>query len=142
MTNKDWTDLLREKMEAHEAPVPDGLWEEIESNLPESPAAKSSFWTPIRRYAAAAAITALLIGGAGLLWLHDGGEKNEAPIAMEKHQTSDADTQGMQYSVKQSLDDFNKDPYDAAWLDDEMWKFKVLPSIRITISIIGVDVLL
>ena len=93
MTNKDWTDLLREKMEAHEAPVPDGLWEEIESNLPESPAAKSSFWTPIRRYAAAAAITALLIGGAGLLWLHDGEEKNEAPIALEKHQTSDADTQ-------------------------------------------------
>ena len=29
---------------------------------------------------------------------------------------------------------FNKDPYDAAWLDDEMWKFKVLPSIGLPLK--------
>ena len=29
---------------------------------------------------------------------------------------------------------FNKDPYDAAWLDDEMWKFKVLPRIGLPLK--------
>lgn len=126
MTNKDWTDLLREKMEAHEAPVPDGLWEEIESNLPESPAAKSSFWTPIRRYAAAAAITTLLIGGAGLLWLPDGEEKSEPTIAMEKHQASDADTQ-----ENTDTDVINHTTADATGINDKAYNAAGINSVQV-----------
>lgn len=87
MTNEDWTDLLREKMEAHEAPVPDGLWEEIEAHLPDSPAVRRTLWTPFRRYAAAAAIAIVLLGGAGLLWLHNGEERAESStVLVDKHQ--------------------------------------------------------
>ena len=31
--DRDWTDILREKLLDHEEPVPEGLWDRIEATL-------------------------------------------------------------------------------------------------------------
>ncbi len=67
MTDKDWTKQLREKMESHQASVPEGLWEDIAKDLPTQPAVKRTLWPSLRRYAAAAAILAFIGGTAYLL---------------------------------------------------------------------------
>lgn len=67
MTDKDWTKQLREKMESHQASVPEGLWEDIAKDLPTKPAVKRTLWPSLRRYAAAAAILAFIGGTAYLL---------------------------------------------------------------------------
>ena len=67
MTDKDWTKQLREKMESHQASVPEGLWEDIAKDLPTQPAFKRALWPSLRRYAAAAAILAFIGGTAYLL---------------------------------------------------------------------------
>ena len=66
MKQEDWTSRLRERLEEHETPAPDGLWQQIEQSLPAERKAKVR---PLRKWLAAAA-AALLVGGVGLglLW--------------------------------------------------------------------------
>ena len=66
MKQEDWTSRLRERLEEHETPAPEGLWQQIEQSLPAERKAKVR---PLRRWLAAAA-AALLVGGVGLglLW--------------------------------------------------------------------------
>ena len=67
MKQEDWTSRLRERLEEHETPAPEGLWQQIEQSLPAERKAKVR---PLRRWLAAAAAAALLVGGVGLglLW--------------------------------------------------------------------------
>lgn len=70
MNNDNWTDLLRDKLEEHQSPVPDGLWADIERKLDKSaakPAAKHT--VPLFRWVAAAACI-LLLAGAGLMFFN------------------------------------------------------------------------
>ena len=64
MSNKDWIEQLQSRLDAHEEPVPDGLWQDIESRLPQRSKAVP-LWL---RYAAAAAVAGAVIGVGGLLW--------------------------------------------------------------------------
>lgn len=73
--NRDWTDNLREQLAAHEEPVGRDLWADIEARLDETtPAAgvpgkpsRKARVVALRRWAAAAAVAAVLGGGA-LVW--------------------------------------------------------------------------
>ena len=67
MKNKDWITQLKSKMAAHQEEVPSELWDEIEQSLPVAPKSRPTLFRPIRRYAAAAAVAAL-IGGTVVLW--------------------------------------------------------------------------
>ncbi len=67
MTDNDWIKQLQSMMERHQEPAPDGLWDDIESRLPERPERRqpSSVW---RRLAAAAAAVVAIAGTGYLLW--------------------------------------------------------------------------
>ena len=52
MKQEDWTSRLRERLEEHETPAPEGLWQQIEQSLPAERKAKVR---PLRRWLAAAA---------------------------------------------------------------------------------------
>lgn len=67
MKQEKWTKDLQDRLADYEMPAPEGLWEEIESALPK-PKARTR---QLRRWAAAAAIGALLVGGGAFFWLHD-----------------------------------------------------------------------
>ena len=66
MKQEDWTSRLRERLEGHETPAPEGLWQQIEQSLP---AERKSRVRPLKRWLAAAAAAMLVCGvGLGLLW--------------------------------------------------------------------------
>lgn len=64
MTDNDWIKQLQDKIEGHNEPIPNDLWQEIEARLPQRRKPMSAW----RRYAAAAAIVLAVIGTGGLLW--------------------------------------------------------------------------
>ncbi len=68
MKDKDWIEQLQDKMDGHQEPVPGGLWQDIEKRLPEREAERHPLMGGWRRYAAAAALVAAVIGIGSLLW--------------------------------------------------------------------------
>ncbi|MBO6034156.1 MAG: hypothetical protein J6Q22_22455, partial [Prevotella sp.] len=84
--NKDkWTQQLRDKLAEREVAAPDDLWADIEAALPKAPVEKGKrrpLLIPLRRWAIAASLAALVAGG-GFLWRkanqpdHDGQELAE-----------------------------------------------------------------
>ena len=70
MKQDKWTQQLHDKLAEHEVAPPEGLWDDIESALPPlSPSHREkSRFVALRRWAAAAAVVALAIGGGYLLW--------------------------------------------------------------------------
>ena len=84
MTDNDWIKQLQAKMDGHKEPVPDGLWHDIEAQLPQQSKVKP-VW---RRYAAAAAIALAVIGTGSLLW-NDGDGTSVFPAAITLNQDED-----------------------------------------------------
>ena len=60
-----WTQQLHDKLAEHEVAPPDDLWADIEAALPTP---RKSRFVALRRWAAAAAVAALMIGGGYMLW--------------------------------------------------------------------------
>ena len=77
MTDNDWIKQLQSKMEGHQEPVPDDLWQDIEKRLP---GARRPL-LPWARRAAAAAVVAAVIGVGSLLW-HHGGKDDASTMAL------------------------------------------------------------
>ena len=73
--NKDkWIQQLHDKLADHEVPAPEGLWADIEAALPKAPVAngkRRSLLIPLRRWAIAASVAALVAGGGYLWWQTD-----------------------------------------------------------------------
>lgn len=68
MKRDKWTQQLQDKLADYQTPAPDGLWDDIENALAnEGAASRKARFVPLRRWAAAAAIAALIAGG-GLVW--------------------------------------------------------------------------
>ena len=73
MSNKDWTEKLRDRLENHQVAAPDDLWAGIEAGLDaaegkkgaahEEPRKRRAVLVPLRRWGVAAAIAALGIVG-------------------------------------------------------------------------------
>lgn len=73
MSNKDWTEKLRDRLESHEMAAPDDLWAGIEAGLDaiegkkadsnEEPRKRRAALVPLRRWGVAAAIAALAVVG-------------------------------------------------------------------------------
>lgn len=70
--NKDkWTQQLHDKLADREVAAPDDLWADIEAALPEASVGQSkrrSLLIPLRRWAIAASLVALVAGGGYLWW--------------------------------------------------------------------------
>lgn len=73
--NKDkWTQQLHDKLADREVAAPDDLWADIEAALPKAPMEKGtpkSLLIPLRRWAIAASVVALVAGGGYLWWKMD-----------------------------------------------------------------------
>lgn len=85
MTDNDWIKQLQAKMDGHKEPVPDGLWHDIEAQLPQQSKVKP-VW---RRYAAAAAIALAVIGTGSLLWTRGGEDASVETPAITVSQNED-----------------------------------------------------
>lgn len=73
MKKQDWTNDLRSKLSDYQAPVPEGLWDDIEASLPQAqPRGLHALGRPWRKWSAAAAIALALIGGGAYWWHHYG----------------------------------------------------------------------
>ena len=70
--NKDkWTQQLHDKLADREVSAPEDLWADIEAALPKAPVGQStrrSLLIPLRRWAIAASLAALVAGGGYLWW--------------------------------------------------------------------------
>ena len=85
MSNKDWTEKLRDRLENHQVAAPDDLWAGIEAGLDaaegkkgaahEEPRKRRAVLVPLRRWGVAAAIAALAIVG----WQLAGGGGEQTP---------------------------------------------------------------
>ena len=84
MKDKDWIEQLQSKMEGHQEPVPDDLWQDIEKRLPEREAGRHPLMGGWRRYAAAAALVAAVIGIGSLMW-NDDSTVEEPAITSAQH---------------------------------------------------------
>ena len=73
--NKDkWTQQLHDKLADREVAAPDDLWADIEAALSKAPmekGARRSLLIPLRRWAIAASVVALVAGGGYLWWKMD-----------------------------------------------------------------------
>ena len=56
--SEDWLKILKEKMESHETPVPEGVWESVESSLFPAKERGPRFMPWVWAFAAAAALAA------------------------------------------------------------------------------------
>ena len=65
--DKDWIDVLREKLLNHEEPVPDGLWERIEASLQARERARRRTRVLVWSLAAAAAVALGVFAGVNLI---------------------------------------------------------------------------
>lgn len=75
MTDNDWIKQLQSKMEGHQEPVPDDLWQDIDKRLPTA----RRPLLPWAQRAAAAALVAAVVGVGSLLW-HNGGKDCEPTL--------------------------------------------------------------
>ena len=61
--SEDWLKILKEKMESHEAPVPEGVWESVESSLFPAKERGPRFMPWVWAFAAAAALALGVFAG-------------------------------------------------------------------------------
>ena len=76
----EWTQQLHDKLAEHETAAPEGLWADIEAALQAQPLPRKSRFVAWRRWAAAAAVALLAVGGTGLWWAtHDSSDTAALP---------------------------------------------------------------
>ena len=78
MKQDKWTQQLHDKLAEHETAAPEGLWADIEAALQQQPQPRRSRFVALRRWAAAASLAALMLGGGYLLWDGHGERMAEA----------------------------------------------------------------
>lgn len=66
MKQNKWTQQLHDKLAEHKTTPPEGLWSDIEAVLEAQPKARKSRFIILHRWAVAASLAALVVGGAYL----------------------------------------------------------------------------
>lgn len=74
MKQDEWTRQLHDRLANHQIDAPEGLWADIEANLPEQPHQKRARLVAWRKWVVAASLLAM-VSGVGVWWLSqsDGG---------------------------------------------------------------------
>ena len=109
MKQEDWTSRLRERLEEHETPAPEGLWQQIEQSLP---AERKSRVRPLKRWLAAAA-AAMLVGGVGLGLLWKSGADNALQTSEDSRDSYNINNVAADDTRKQMAEDEPADVSDA-----------------------------
>ncbi len=83
MKKQDWTKDLKSKLSDYQAPIPEGLWDDIEASLPQAQTGGHRVvMMPWRKLTAAAAIALALMGGGAYWWHHYGVQPEPAPVVV------------------------------------------------------------
>ena len=109
MKQEDWTSRLRERLEGHETPAPEGLWQQIEQSLP---AERKSRVRPLKRWLAAAA-AAMLVGGVGLGLLWKSGADSALQTSEDSRDSYNINNVAADNTRKQMAEDEPADVSDA-----------------------------
>lgn len=109
MKQEDWTSRLRERLEGHETPAPEGLWQQIEQSLP---AERKSRVRPLKRWLAAAA-AAMLVGGVGLGLLWKSGADSALQTSEDLRDSYNINNVAADDTRKQMVEDEPADVSDA-----------------------------
>lgn len=109
MKQEDWTSRLRERLEGHETPAPEGLWQQIEQSLP---AERKSRVKPLKRWLAAAA-AAMLVGGVGLGLLWKSGADSALQTSEDSRDSYNINNVATDDTRKQMAEDEPADVSDA-----------------------------
>ena len=104
MTDNDWIKQLQSKMEGHQEPVPDDLWQDIEKRLP---GARRPLMPWVRR-AAAAAVVAAVVGVGSLMW-HNSSKDNEPSIPLATTTAVTTEAKAIQEQLAQNEQDRHDD---------------------------------
>ena len=81
MKQDSWIEQLREKLADYETPAPEGAWAEIEAALQQQSMPQRSRFVALRRWAVAASVAALLMGGGYLWW-----SQRDKPLTVQENQ--------------------------------------------------------
>ena len=68
MKQDKWTQQLHDKLVEHEMAAPEGLWDDIKAALAQQQIARRARFVAMRRWAVAASLAALLLGGGYWRW--------------------------------------------------------------------------
>ena len=92
MKQDKWTQQLRDKLADYEPAAPEGLWDDIEAafakQIPAEQAlarkvdARRARFITMRRWAVAASLAALLLGGGYWRWSHESSQESKEPVAI------------------------------------------------------------
>jgi len=107
--SEDWLKIIKDKMESHEAPVPEGVWEKVESSIFPAKERGPRFMPWVWAFAAAAALALGVFAGLRLIDRsvgHGTGTDDEwiaeNPTSPDNNNSSSADNGGGQVSPKAS----------------------------------------
>ncbi|MBR5177103.1 MAG: hypothetical protein IKW89_14425 [Bacteroidales bacterium] len=107
--SEDWLKIIKDKMESHEAPVPEGVWEKVESSIFPAKERGPRFMPWVWAFAAAAALALGVFAGLRLIDRgagHGTGTDDEwiaeNPTSPDNNNSSSADNGGGQVSPKVS----------------------------------------
>ena len=107
--SEDWLKIIKDKMESHEAPVPEGVWEKVESSIFPAKERGPRFMPWVWAFAAAAALALGVFAGLRLIdrsgGLGTGTDDEwiaENPTSPDNNNSSSADNGGGQVSPKAS----------------------------------------
>lgn len=76
-----WAQRLEQQLDGYEMPPSRDLWADIEARVAQQQPAKSARVVPLwRRWAVAAAVAALVVGGGSLLWINDSSLSSQDSI--------------------------------------------------------------
>lgn len=109
--SEDWLKIIKDKMESHEAPVPEGVWEKVESSIFPAKERGPRFMPWVWAFAAAAALALGVFAGLRLIDRsggHGTGTDDEwiaeNPTSPDNNNSSSADNGGGQVSPKVSTE--------------------------------------
>ena len=107
--SEDWLKIIKDEMESHEAPVPEGVWEKVESSIFPAKERGPRFMPWVWAFAAAAALALGVFAGLRLIDRsggHGTGADDEwiaeNPTSPDNNNSSSADNGGGQVSPKAS----------------------------------------
>ncbi|MBR1927584.1 MAG: hypothetical protein IJ840_07560 [Bacteroidales bacterium] len=108
--SEDWLKIIKDKMESHETPVPEGVWEKVESSIFPARERGPRFMPWVWAFAAAAALALGVFAGVRLIDRSGGpgtgsdiGRIAENPASPDNNISSSADKEGGQVSPKTDL---------------------------------------
>ena len=105
MKQDKWTQQLHDKLAEYETAAPEGLWDDIESALTQQTDTRHARFITMRRWAVAASLAALLLGGSYWRWAQ---EPTQSEIIEDMEARETATTEAGDTRLASALEPFSR----------------------------------